>query len=641
MRISSVLRSFVQPGLAVATALLVGAALAADFKQAPMLETLTKSGKLPPVAQRLPSAPFVETMVDGVGKYGGTLRSVVLGGGDQYHLTRSMANETLVRWTPDWSKIIPSIAEKVDSSNDAREYTFHLRRGMRWSDGAPFNADDIMFWYADVFNSQELTPSKNPIFVIGGKPVVVTKLNDYAVKFSFAAPYGLFLQQMAYGQGHIPIIYPKHYLKQFHIKYNAAGIKDLMAKSVSAKDWVSLFNSKVSLSFQPVYWQNLELPTLNAWMLREPYSDGPRVVAERNPYYWKVDTAGNQLPYVDRWVFSKVDDMQLMLLKVQSGEIDYLARHITTSTYKSVLVDGEKQGGYRFQQLLGQDANDTMLLLNLNIADPVKRKIFNNKDFRIALSQAINRQEIIDLVYVGQGTPAQGAPYKGTELYNERLATQYIAYEPAKSNQLLDKVGLDKKDSEGFRLGPDGKRFTIVFMVADVFGRSYPDVMLQVQKYAKAVGLDIQIRATDRARLNTMWYANEQEAYIWNCPGGFSDAYTEVRCFMPFQKADLFWAMKWAEWYADPKTGEEPPPEVKAHMALYDKVKSAVTTTDRLNAMRAFLDKSAENFYNIGIIQAPPREGIASRKLKNVYAPLPTSGNLWHPAPTLSQVYFQ
>ena len=112
---------------------------------------------------------------------------------------------------------------------------------------------------------------------------------------------------------------------------------------------------------------------------------------------------------------------------------------------------------------------------------------------------------------------------------------------------------------KGYRLDEAGKRFTINFMVADVFGLSYPDVMQMVQKYAKDVGIDIQLRTTDRARLNTMWYANEQDAYIWNCVGGLSEVYTDPRCYMPFQKADIFFAMKWSEWYSNRSTGEEPP----------------------------------------------------------------------------------
>jgi peptide/nickel transport system substrate-binding protein len=614
-------------------------AWAADYKQAPMLDEQVKSGKLPAVASRLPEKPYVETMVDGVGKYGGTLRTTILANGDQYNLTRTIANELLVRWDPQWKKVMPSLAEEFKASEDATTYTFKLRKGLKWSDGQPFTVDDIMFWYEDVFMNNALSPAKNPTFTVAGKPVKVTKIDDQTVEFKFESPYGLFLQQLAYGQGHLPVIYPKHYLKQFHEKYNKEGIPALLKANPAAGDWVALFNSKVSLTFQPPFWQNLELPTLNPWVLTVPYADSERVAATRNPYYWKVDTAGNQLPYIDNVTWAKLDDPQVMALKMTSGEFDFAFRHINNSTFKSVLFDGQKTGNYRIVDVKDLPASDAAILLNLTSTDPVKRKIFQNKDFRIALSHAINRQEIIDLVYVGQGAPAQVAAQPEHELFNERQAKQYTEFDPKRSNEILDKI-MPKKDAEGFRLDETGKRFTINFMVADVFGLSYPDIMQMVQQYAKDVGIDIQIRTTDRARLNTMWAANEQEAYIWNCVGGLSDAYTDVRCYMPFQKADIFFAVRWAEWYANHNTGEEPPANIKELMAAYDKVNAAVTDDDRRERTKEFLNLSADNFLNIGISRPMPKYMMVSNNLKNVVNGLPIAGNLWHPAPTLTQWYF-
>jgi peptide/nickel transport system substrate-binding protein len=591
------------------------------------------------VAERLPAEPFVEDMVDGIGKYGGTLRTTILAGGDHYNITRLVANEVLVRWTPDWTQVVPSIAREVEVSEDATTFTFHLREGMRWSDGAPFTADDIMFWYQDVFTNEALTPSKNPIFVRDGDPVVVEKVDDTTVVFRFTQPYGLFLQNLAYGQGHIPIIYPKHYLSQFHEAYNADGLPALIAADATAADWVTLFNSKISLTFQPPFWQNTELPTLNPWVLTVPYADGDRVAVARNPYYWKVDTAGNQLPYIEGITWARIDDVQLMALQATLGEFDFVYRHINNATFQSVLFDGIEQGNYRFMEVLDLPANDTVLMLNLNVEDPVKREVFQNKDFRIAVSHALNRQEIIDLIYIGQGTPAQVAPQPIHELFNERMAYQFTEYDPDLANQMLDEI-LPERGADGMRLGPDGQPFTIVFMVADVFGNSYPDVMLMVQQYLNAVGVNIELRATDRARLNTMWYANEQEAYVWNCVGGLSEAYTDVRCYMPFQKADIFFAMRWAEWYSDPTTGEEPPESVKAVFAAYDQVNAAVEDDTRLAAMKAFLELSAEELFTIGIRRGIPRFAIVSNDLRNVFEPLPIAGNLWHPAPTPTQWYF-
>jgi peptide/nickel transport system substrate-binding protein len=627
--------------VSLVTALLATSSMAwaQDFKQAPMLDAGVEAGELPPVAERLPANPYVETMVDGIGQYGGTLRTTILANGDHYNLTRTIANELLVRWTPDWTQVVPSLAEEVTASEDATTYTFKLREGLKWSDGAPFTVDDIMFWYEDVFLNPALSPDKNPIFVVGGEPVVVTKIDEQTVEFKFASSYGLFLQQLAYGQGHLPVIYPKHYLSQFHEKYNADGIPALLSADSTSADWVALFNSKVSVSFQPAYWQNLDLPTLNPYVLTVPYADSDRVAAVRNPYYWKVDTDGNQLPYIDNVTWAKLDDPQLMLLRMTAGELDFAFRHINNSTYKSVLFDGQETGNYHFVDVKDLPANDATLLLNLNIEDPIKNEIFNNKNFRIALSHAINRQDIIDLVYVGQGAPSQVAPQPEHELFNEEMATQYTEYDPALANQMLDEI-LPEKDGQGFRLGPDGNRFTINFMVADVFGLSYPDIMQMVQQYAAEVGIDIQIRTTDRARLNTMWYANEQDAYIWNCVGGLSEAYTDVRCYIPFQKADIFFASKWSEWYSDPTTGEEPPQRVKDAYAAYDLVKAAVTDEDRLARMQEFLAISADNLFTIGISRPMPKYMLVNNDIKNVVQGIPITGNLWHPAPTLSQWYF-
>jgi len=626
--------------LLLAALVFASAASAQPFKEAPALAELVKAGKLPELSQRLPVTPYVEVPHQSVGKYGGTWRMAVLGGGDNYNFVRAIANENLMRWTPDWKTAVPNIASSVDVNADATEFTFHLRKGMRWSDGAPFGADDIMFWYEDIFSNPQLTPTKPPIYTAGGEPLKAEKRDDLTVVFRFARPYGLFLQQLANGFGEYPTLYPKHYLKQFHAKYNAEGIPKLLAENASAKDWVQLFNSKISPNFLNVYWQNPELPTLNPWVLTNKYGSVERVVAVRNPYYWKVDTAGNQLPYIDRVTWDQVNDVQLALLKALNGEIDYQLRHIGQLPFKSTLFDNQKRGNFRFFTVWDHPANDAVLLFNFNIADPIKQKVFRDKNFRVGVSLAIDRQEIIDSVYVGQGTAAQVSVRKGNPLYSEKLATQYTVRDLKAAAAALDKAGLDKKDSEGFRLGPDGKRFTIIFMVADVYGLQYPDVMQLAQRQLKEVGLDVQIRATDWSRLTAMQAANEQEAYLWNCVGGESDVYTDPRCYFPFQTEAIFFARKWAQWYGDHATGEEPPAEVKALMAAYDKVNAAVDDAGREAAMKAFLEASAEQFFTIGIIQGPDKFGIAKNDLKNVYDPLPQSGSMWGPAPMTAQMYF-
>lgn len=127
----------------------------------------------------------------------------------------------------------------------------------------------------------------------------------------------------------------------------------------------------------------------------------------------------------------------------------------------------------------------------------MKREVIQNLDFRRALSLAVDREEILDLIYFGIGRAVQTSPHPLAPFYNEEWATRYAEYDPARANELLDSIGLDQRDGDGFRLGPDGERLTLVFLVADVFGFQYPDVMELVSGYAADVGLDIQVRASD------------------------------------------------------------------------------------------------------------------------------------------------
>ncbi|WDR03932.1 ABC transporter substrate-binding protein [Devosia algicola] len=190
------------------------------FEEAPMLKEMVDAGTLPPVEERMPNEPMVMEVIEQPGEYGGTLRRAILGGGDQHNLVRTIGSENLVRWDATWTEVKPNIAESWEVSPDAKSFTFKLREGMRWSDGEPFNADDVMFWYEDVFSNRDLTPTWDSNYVGPNGPVVVTKIDDYTVKFAFDTPNGLFIQNMAYGFGYYPTAYAKHYLKQFHIKYN-------------------------------------------------------------------------------------------------------------------------------------------------------------------------------------------------------------------------------------------------------------------------------------------------------------------------------------------------------------------------------------------------------------------------------------
>ncbi|SIN76326.1 ABC transporter substrate-binding protein [Vannielia litorea] len=627
-------------GLAAALAALLGTTglWAAEYDQAPMLDALVESGDLPPVEDRLPKSPLIFETLESIGEYGGTLRRAILGGGDQHNIVRTIGHENLVRWSADWTEVKPNIAESWTVSEDATTFTFKLREGMRWSDGAPFTADDIMFWY-EVFSDERLTPSKHAIYVGPEGPVEVRKIDDTTVEFKFASPNGLFIQNLAYGFGYYPVNYPKHYLSQFHEAYNPDGIQALIDAEPAAGDWVSLFTLKAGQMHTPAFWQNADRPTLHPWKLKNAYGSSDRVVAERNPYFWKVDAEGNQLPYFDSITWDQVEDPETILLKAFNGEIDYMNRHLGRPANRAVLTDNMERGKYHFFDTNDLPSNGAILMLNLNNPDPVKNEIVNNKDFRVGISHAVNRQEIIDLIYFGSGRAAQTAPQPVSPLYNERMATQFVEYDPDLANEYLDKV-LPEKDAEGYRLDPDGNRFTLVFLTADVFGAQFPDVMELVAAYAGDVGLDFQVRVSDRARLQEIAAASEHDAYIWNCAGGQSDAYTSPECYLPFGQA-VYWAPEWAKWGVDKSTGIEPPEHIKALFTQYDLVKSAATDEARKAEMDKLLEMSADQFLTIGLVQSDPAFGVARNNVKNAPDPLPISGQLWYPSPYVSQMYYE
>ncbi|WP_417271676.1 ABC transporter substrate-binding protein [Celeribacter sp.] len=631
-------RSVLAPPIAALALSMALPAWAADYTQAPVLDERVAAGELPPVDERLPESPLVFETVESIGEYGGTLRRAILGGGDQHNIVRVIGHENLVRWSVDWTEIKPNIAESWDVSEDATTFTFHLREGMRWSDGEPFTADDIMFWY-EVFMDERLTPSKHAIYVGPEGPVKVSKIDDYTVEFKFDEPNGLFIPNLAYGFGYYPVNYPKHYLSQFHADYNPEGIQALIDAEPAADDWVSLFMLKAGAMHTPAFWQNPDRPTLHPWKLKNAYGSSDRLVAERNPYFWKVDAEGQQLPYFDRITWDQVEDPETILLKAFNGEIDYMNRHLGRPANRAVLTDNAERGKYHFFDTNDLPSNGAILMLNLNNPDPVKNEVVNTKDFRIGLSYAVNRQEIIDLIYLGSGRPAQTAPQPVSPLYNERMAKQFTEYDPDKANEYLDKV-LPEKDDEGFRLGPDGERFSLVFMVADVFGAQFPDVMELVSIYAADVGLDFQIRMSDRSRLQELASSAQHDAYIWNCAGGQSDAYTSPECYLPFGSA-VYWAPEWARWGVDHNTGIEPPANVKTLFDQYDLVKSAPDADTRKAEMEKLLEMSADAFLTIGLVQSDPAFGVARNNVRNVPDPLPISGQLWYPSPYVSQMYYE
>lgn len=641
-------RHIVAPALAVA---LLGAipvaAQAQTFNDPPMLADRIKSGDLPPAAERLPKVPMVVDTVERVGDYGGTWRTALLGGEDGAWQVRTMGYENMVRWTPEWDGWIPNIAESYTISEDSRVFTFKLREGMKWSDGVDYTSDDIMFWYEDVFSNPELTPNKAAWLMSGNTPVVVTAPDKYTVVFTFAEPNGLFLRGLADVRGARVTSHPRHYFEQFHPKYNPNV--DQLVKESGLVDWVALFTLKGGGSNDDIRWWNKDLPTVNGWITTIGMGDSTtQMVAERNPYFWKVDSAGNQLPYIDRITYDFVEDVEVLLLRALSGEIDLMDRHLASATNKAVLFDGMAQGKYHFYDTISAAANSGTIMFNLNHKDPVKRALFNNKDFRIGMSLAINRQEIIDLVYIGEGKPAQSAPIEGSIYYNEQLETQYTEYDVDLANEYLDKAGLTERDAEGYRLGPDGKRVTIAL---DVYTSYQPlvDSMELVAQYWNDVGIEALLRPGDRSLVTARVEVADYDVYANRfLDGGAGETViTNPQTYYP-NNSLANWAMAWVSWNSvrlggQPLTGvapEEPPAEVQEQMLTFDQITREGDPNKQAELMRKVLQIAADQFFHIGISTDPPGYGVVKNNMHNVPEVMFNSYSWPTPAPTNPVQYF-
>ncbi|MFC0411017.1 ABC transporter substrate-binding protein [Roseomonas elaeocarpi] len=611
----------------------------AASKEAPALAARVGRGELPPVAERVGAEPLVITPHDGVARYGGTLRSALRGGGDHNAILRLVGNQGLVRWNLAMSEVEPCVAKSWTVSDDATTYTFTLRRGMRWSDGTPFTADDVLFSCNDLLFNREFMPSVPARYVNAGQPMKVEKLDDTTVRMTFAAPNGRFLQELATPLGQHPVLYQKRYGSQFHPAYTeAAKLQALIAQS-GVNDWPGLLRQRCGDIEIPARWQNPARPTLDPWTTVEPYTGGvTRVTLQRNPYFWQVDGNGNQLPYIDGLVFPIISDIETILLRAMGGELDLQLRHIVQVQNRPIMEENKARGRYEIVDLLSTQSNVCALWFNQTAKDGRLRELFRNKDFRIAVSHALNREEIIESVYLGQAEPYQVGPVPQHPLYNEQLGTQYLEYDKAQAAKMLDAIGLTRKDAQGFRLWPDGRR---VFFTADasVSDPARIDAANLIKRDLAAVGLDMGINTMERSLYYERAQRNEHEICIDAVPGGL-DVLQELRAVVAEHSLDSRQSLEWQKWYeSGGKLGEEPTESMKRRFVLLTKWRETGKADEQEKLFRQLLQEAADAFEIVGIGRPLGVPGIRAARLRNVPSPMIDSWSYPTPGATLPQQY--
>jgi peptide/nickel transport system substrate-binding protein len=581
---------------------------AGTYSESPLTATMVEAGELPPVDERLPVNPVVIEPINEVGEYGGRLRfgfqGTHPGWGGLWYVD---GWDNLVIWKQDFSGIAPNIAESWDISDDATEYTFYLREGMKWSDGDDFTADDIVFYVEDVLFNEELAPAGPSADWLNWLPPEervnfrVEKIDDYTIKFIFPRPYGTFLLDIATWAGRHITFFPEHYLKQFHADYNE-NVEELAAEEEGVEDWVGLFRKYQA--GPPNYWDFPDRPLLYPFVVKEPMGTGTQVLLERNPYYWKVDTAGNQLPYLDEVLGVSYQDYESRTFAMLNGDIDALKD--PASDNRILYFEAMDEGRPLHINFVQSDgANTNSIHFNRTTKDPVKAEIFANKDFRIGMSYAIDRAEVIEIVHQGLGEPAQVAPLPTSPLYNEQLATQYLAYDVDLANEHLDKV-IPDKDGEGYRLTPEGDRLSIVLTVSNdlSYGTSWVQLAELLVEYWDAVGIEVILNSIPDTQFIEAKNANELEASIYTGEGGAGlNAILDPRYFVPASYFSIY-GIGWYNWWADDPDLEavEPPQWVKDYREKFQtEVQQAASEEQQIAAMQEILQMAADEFWVIGI----------------------------------------
>lgn len=601
------------------------------YQEAPMLASLVKVGKLPSVDNRLPATPLIVEPERSVGVYGGAWHFGMLKVGDTGSFLRTLGYEGLLRWDPQWLRIIPNVAQRYEISKDARTIRFDLRKGMRWSDGEPFTSADIVFWYQDLL-SKAIVSDVDGLIKHG---VAVVAVDDYTTEFRFEKPYSTYIDYLATIDGRDPVRYPAHYLKQFHADYNPNV--DKLVAAAGVKDWKALLVANAD------YTKNPDLPTLFPWILTKAYptQDG-EIVAVRNPYYWKIDTNFNQLPYLDTVVYHQfANTNEIPKWAATSGQLGAQDRYIGTRQNLAYFQENAKQGKYSFYTLTPAFSNSIMIALNWNAKDPALSALIQDLNFRRGLSVAIDRKKIVDTILDGKGQPYQIAPRPESPFYNERLATQYTTYDVALANSYLDQAGVVKRDSEGFRLLSNGQRIDLPFIISDL-NVDYPAIMKAVFEYWKAVGIQASLTVTTREKARPIIVSGDYVGTTWDADGGI-DVLLEPRYYVAGLSDSLYYVPKWWNWVQDPKSqyAEKPPEKIiKAMNLLNEQINQTTDPEEQAAIMKQILDFAADQFYVMGISLAQPTYGLVADNFHNVPSVFPLAYRYPSPAPTNPEQYY-
>lgn len=588
------------------------AAQAPALKETGFLAADVASGKLPPVASRVPSEPLVvETLrgEGGLGRQGGEINLLMATARDVrmmvvYGNARLMAYDEKLQLQPD-------LLQSIDVE-DGRIFTMHLRAGHRWSDGQPFTTEDFRYWWEDVANNRELSPSGPPRdMLVDGEAPKVEIIDAQTIRFEWKLPNANFLPAIA-GASPLWIFRPAHYLKQFHAKYADPKALEEAIERERQGTWARLHNKLDDLYRN----ENRDLPRLDPWI---PISKPPtqRFLFVRNPYYHRIDANGVQLPYLDR-VILNIASGSLIPLKTGSGEADLQARYLRFDNF-TFLKQGAKQ--YGFDVRLWQTARGSHMALypNLNVADPVWRELVRDARFRRALSLAIDREEINEVLFLGLAIPGNNTVLPASPLFKEEYQKKWASFDLARANALLDEIGLTKRDGRGLRLLPDGRPLTIIVETAGENTEETDVLQLIHDSWLKA-GIKLYSKPQSRDILRNRVFAGEALMSVWSgLENGVPQPGSSPAELAPVSQINLQWP-KWGQYYETGGRAGDPVDLdwAKRLMELLRRWERSSSREEQENIWHEMLSINVEQMTTIGIVAGVPQPVVVNNRLKNV-----------------------
>jgi peptide/nickel transport system substrate-binding protein len=579
------------------------------FIEPPMFAEEIKAGKLPPAAKRLPETPLAVKFAAGTGpgQYGGTL-SMLIGRSRDVRMLVVYGYARLVGYDTNFN-IVPDILESIDAKGE-RVFTMKLRTGHRWSDGQPFTTDDFRYFWEDVANNKELSPTGPPSdLLVNGEAPKVEILDKQTVRYSWSKPNPDFLPRMA-GASPLFIFRPAHYLKKFHRKYHKnAG--EAQAGGAVKRSWAATHNREDNM----YQFDNPALPTLQPWMnITKPPAD--RFVAVRNPYFHRVDSSGRQLPYIDRVVMA-VAEGKLIPAKTGAGESDLQARDIQFNNY-TFLKKGEKTNNYR--TLLWKTARGAHFALfpNLNVNDATWRAILRDARLRRALSLAIDRSQVNQVLYFGLATEGNNTVAAESSLYKKEYQTRWAQYDKKAAEKLLDEAGL-KRGPDGLRKLPDGRPLEIIVETAGE-STEQTDVLEMIRENWRAVGVKLFPKPTQREVLRNRVFSGEALMSVWTgLENGLANADISPEELAPVSQQQLQWPKFGQHFETSGKAGEAPDiAEAVELMKLNSQWRDAATRDERAKIWHRMLQIHAEQQFVIGVVSGVAQPVVVRNTLKNV-----------------------